>query len=83
MSANLNLFFDPEPPFVFDEAHITLLTQMWKKYGRDHSMADFNAKYHTSLLRKQPDADLLYRANLGIPVYSELARKVAVERGLL
>jgi hypothetical protein len=56
---------------------------MWKKYGRNHSMADFNAKYHTSLLREQPDADLLYRANLGIPVYSELARKVAVERGLL
>lgn len=82
MSASLDMFFD-DPVFEFTVAHKALLTTMWKKYGKNHSMAGYNAKFHTDLLRNQNDANLLYRANAGIPVYSELARKVAIERGLI
>jgi hypothetical protein len=82
VNASLEMFFDDEV-FIFTERHKAILTTMWKKYGKGHSMAQFNAEYHTGLLRQQNNANLLYRVSVGIPVYSELARKVAIERGLI
>jgi len=67
----------------FTPGHLECLRHEWGKFERSNKLYMHNREVHTFYMRKRNDKSLMYVVNLNIPHYSDFAREVARERGLI